>query len=252
MSYAELYPSLVLKNLLQPRNPPQIPEPLPWWYKAELRCAFQQGAPNHDIENCYPLKYEVQKSVKSGMMSFEDRAPNVKANPLSLMVIPLLICVNRSISPLVIQLAGPVPYASNRVVPYQYNATMVENGQEVPLHTTNSIMNIADIMEVTRSGRVFGPVFPKDVEDVSECKKGDVPASEFNMVEQLLQTPSKISVLSLLMNYQAHKEALQRVLEQAYVEHDVTVDQFDHILANITYCNNLSFCDEELPEEGRN
>ncbi|KAI5391446.1 hypothetical protein KIW84_076310 [Lathyrus oleraceus] len=29
MTYAELYPSLVLKNLLQPRNPPQIPEPLP-------------------------------------------------------------------------------------------------------------------------------------------------------------------------------------------------------------------------------
>ncbi|KAI5445089.1 hypothetical protein KIW84_013372 [Lathyrus oleraceus] len=59
MSYAELYPSLVLKNLLQPRNPPQILEPLPWWYKPELRCAFHQGAPGHDIENCYPLKYKV-------------------------------------------------------------------------------------------------------------------------------------------------------------------------------------------------
>ena len=82
MTYAELYPSLVLKNLLQPRNPPQIPEPLPWWYKPELRCAFHQGAPGHDIENCYPLKYEVQKLIKSGMVSFEDRAPNVKANPL--------------------------------------------------------------------------------------------------------------------------------------------------------------------------
>ena len=36
------------------------------------------------------------------------------------------------------------------------------------------------------------------------------------------------------------------------MEQDVTVDQFDHIVANITSCNNLSFCDEELPEEGRN
>ena len=42
------------------------------------------------------------------------------------------------------------------------------------------------------------------------------------------------------------------MLEQAYVELDVTVDQFDHIVSNITSCNNLSFCDEELPEEGRN
>ena len=36
------------------------------------------------------------------------------------------------------------------------------------------------------------------------------------------------------------------------MEHDVTVDQFDHIVANITSYNNLSFYDEELPEEGRN
>lgn len=28
--------------------------------------------------------------------------------------------------------------------------------------------------------------------------------------------------------------------------------QFDGIIANITACNNLSFCNEELPEEGRN
>jgi hypothetical protein len=53
------------------------------------------------------------------------------------------------------------------------------------------------------------------------------------MVEQLLQTPSKILVLSLLMNSEAHREALQKVLEQAYVEHDVTVDQFDHIMLTL-------------------
>ena len=44
---------------------------------------------------------------------------------------------------------------------------MVENGQEVSLPTTNSVMNIADVTKVTRSGRVFGPVLPKDVKDVS-------------------------------------------------------------------------------------
>ncbi|KAI5428160.1 hypothetical protein KIW84_033241 [Lathyrus oleraceus] len=158
---------------------------------------------------------------------------------------------------------------------------MLENGQDVPLPANNSIVNIADVTKVTRSGRVFGPVFPKDVEDID--KKVEVPAAnpvnapkcqsgessnlkpsdddevlrlikkrEFNMVEQLLQTPSKISVLSLLMNFEAHREALQKLLEKAYVEHDVTVDQFDRIVANITSCNNLSFCDEELPEESRN
>ncbi|MCI74256.1 hypothetical protein A2U01_0095520, partial [Trifolium medium] len=43
-----------------------------------------------------------------------------------------------------------------------------------------------------------------------------------------------------------------KVLDQAFVDHDVTIDQFGGIVGNITACNNLSFSDEELPEEGRN
>jgi hypothetical protein len=43
-----------------------------------------------------------------------------------------------------------------------------------------------------------------------------------------------------------------KVLDQAFIDHDVTIDQFGGIVGNITACNNLSFSDEELPEEGRN
>jgi len=43
-----------------------------------------------------------------------------------------------------------------------------------------------------------------------------------------------------------------KVLNQAFVNHDITIGQFDGVVGNITACNNLSFSDEELPEEGRN
>ncbi|KAI5436026.1 hypothetical protein KIW84_022456 [Lathyrus oleraceus] len=276
MTYAELYPFLVLKNFIQPRNPPQIPEPLPWWFKPELRCAFHQGAPGHDIENCYPLKYEVQKLVNSGMVSFNDRAPNVKANLLpahgnasvnmvddcrrnfqvfdvrrirrSLVEMHRTLCLisdcehdhdgcaicsvnphgcmivkkdiqklmdenviqiqqsrdiddvnvimpvfktlervviqfdssssnnsNRLVSSLVIRLAGPVPYTSDKAMPYQYNTTMIENGQEVPLPVADSVVNIANIAKVTSKGHVFGPVFPKEVEDATTSKNAEIP-----------------------------------------------------------------------------
>ena len=162
---------------------------------------------------------------------------------------------NRLVSLLVIRLVGHIPYASDKVVPYQYNARMIENGQEVPFPVADSMVNIVDISKVTRSGHVFGPVFLKEVEDVVASKIAEIPVmslirtlvcqsgesskleasdddevlklikiSEFNVVEQLLQTPSKIFVLSLLMNSEAHREALQKVIEQAYVEHDVTMD----------------------------
>ncbi|KAI5431414.1 hypothetical protein KIW84_035559 [Lathyrus oleraceus] len=61
-----------------------------------------------------------------------------------------------------------------------------------------------------------------------------IKRSEYNIVDQLLQTPSKIYVLSLLMNSEPHREALQRVLDVAYGDHDVTIEQFDSIVANIT------------------
>jgi len=72
------------------------------------------------------------------------------------------------------------------------------------------------------------------------------------VVDQLMQTPSKISILSLLINSDAHKEALMKVLEQAFVEHEVIVGQFEGIVGNITACNSLSFSEEELPAEGKN
>ncbi|KAI5445087.1 hypothetical protein KIW84_013370 [Lathyrus oleraceus] len=260
------------------------------------------GASGHDIENCHPLKYEVQKLVKNGMVSFEDRAPNVKANQLpahgnasvnmvdgcpgnfrvfdvrricrSLVEMPKTMClvsdcehdhdgcvicgvnpcgciiVKRDIQKLMdenviqIQQSRDMGEDVNVIVsvfktPEQYNGTMIKNGQEVPLPVADSVVNIVYITRVTRSGGVFSQVFPKIVEDVSVGKKAEIPVvdpvsapmcqsgessklktndddevlrlikrSEFNIVEQLLQTPSKIYVMSLLMNYEAHKEAL--------------------------------------------
>ena len=57
-----------------------------------------------------------------------------------------------SVTSLVICLPGPVPYQSEKAIPYKYNATMMEDGKEVPLP---SVVNITDISRVTRSGRVF-------------------------------------------------------------------------------------------------
>ncbi|XP_050916730.1 uncharacterized protein LOC127131882 [Lathyrus oleraceus] len=188
---------------------------------------------------------------------------------------------NSAKSPLVIYLPGPAPYQSDKVVPYKYQATMIRDGKEVPLPFIPFVINIADLSGVTRSGRVFTTVPPRNVEalvgkkmQVEESTVSNKPnvmeessraninsefdevlrlikKSEYKTVDQLLQTPSKISILSLLMSYEAHREALQKVLEQAYFDHDVTIGQFDSIVANITACNNLSFSHEELPVEGK-
>ncbi|KAI5406185.1 hypothetical protein KIW84_052797 [Lathyrus oleraceus] len=390
ITYVELYPSLIERKLITPRDPPAIPANPQWWYQPELHCVYHSGVPGHDVENCYPLKTKVQNLVRCGILCFEDVGPNVKKNPLpehgksvnmvqgcpgkykvkyvsqirqSLVQMHRLLCdyshyehdhdrcrvcsVNRlgcrqvrkdlqemldegvieilqnrnvdedepevnvispvfripepviikyngskqKVSPvLIIKPAAPVPYSSEKAIPFRYNVVAVEDGKEVPL-PSSSVVNIANVSGLTHNGRVFSaPPKPQANADFVERPIGNVvnspnPAlavkpsstlltptsvgpsgnvkedcdemlrlikkSEYNVVDQLLQTPSKISVLSLLLYSEPHREALQKVLDVAYVDHDVTIEQFDSIVANNTACNNLSFCDSDLPEEGR-
>ncbi|KAI5427680.1 hypothetical protein KIW84_032914 [Lathyrus oleraceus] len=386
-----MYPSLIERKLITPRDPPAVPTNPQWWYKPDQHCVYHSGAPGHNVENCFPLKTKVQDLMRCGILSFEDSGPNVTKNPLpehgksvnmvqgcpgkykvkyvshirqSLVELHRLLCdyshlehdhdkcrvcsVNRlgcrqvrkdlqellddgtieilqnrnvdedepevnvispvfkipepvvirydgskqKVSPsLIIKPAGPVPYASDKAVPFRYNPVAVEDGKEVSL-PSSSVVNIADVSGLTRSGRVFSaPPKPQAKADTVERPVGNavnppnpapvakpssiqktlnssvgpsgivnedcdemlrlIKKSEYNVVDQLLQTPSKISVLSLLLNSEPHREALQKVLDVAYVDHDVTIEQFDSIIANITACNTLSFCDADLPEEGR-
>jgi len=170
-------------------------------------------------------------------------------------------------APLVICLPGPIPYVSEKAIPYKYNATMMEGGREVPVPPLPSMGNIAEDSRVLRNGHVIPAVFPKKAstpaKNINQSSWANtnsyldevlklIKKSEYKVMDQLMQTPSKISILSLLINYDAHKEALMKVLEQAFVDHDVTVGQFEGIVGNITACNSLSFSDEELPGEGKN
>ncbi|PNX82497.1 coatomer subunit zeta-3, partial [Trifolium pratense] len=230
MSYTELFPALIEKNLIQTRAPPPVPAKLPWWYRSDLFCAFHQGAPDHDLDRCLVFKSEVQRLIRANILSFKDLNPNVQANPLpnhgtssvnmvsdclgsyivfntrqireSLVQMHINLCRlaffqhNHSacvvcprnprgcqkvrddiqgmldrrefiitykrnedsdsddafviipefnipepvevafnsqksvVTPLVICPSGPMPYTSNKAVPYKYNATMIEDGRE--------------------------------------------------------------------------------------------------------------------------
>lgn len=369
VTYAELLPGLLKKNLVQTRAPSPVPEKLPAWYRLDQTCDFHQGGRGHNIENCYNFKYAVQKLINDKKITFTNSAPNVQTNPLpnhgtttvnmiedcqkTRLILdvqhirtPLVpihtkmcqtslfehdhaayevclldpqgcqkvkddiqglldqgelvverkcddVCVITSeepleifydsrksvAAPLVICLPGPMPYASEKAIPYKYNATMIEDGREVPIPPLPSVGNVAEVSRVLRNGRIVPVVLPKKasapvieetqakdpsaVKDIGQSSGTNanseidevlklIKKSEYKVVDQLMQTPSKISIMSLLLNSDAHKEALMKVLEQAFVDYDVTVGQFGGIVGNITACNNLSFSDEELPKEGRN
>ena len=71
---------------------------------------------------------------------------------------------------------------------------------------------------------------PKEVtaEDTSKQEMEEVlkiiRKSDYKIVEQLGQTPSKISMLSLLLCSEAHAQALVKFLKYAHVPQEISTD----------------------------
>ncbi|KAI5430823.1 hypothetical protein KIW84_035085 [Lathyrus oleraceus] len=90
--------------------------------------------------------------------------------------------------------------------------------------------------------------FEKDVEEFMKIIK----KSDYKIVDQLNQTPSKISILSLLLCSEAHRNALLKMLNMAYVPQEISVNQLEGVIANVSTRHGLGFTDLDLTPEGRN
>lgn len=72
-----------------------------------------------------------------------------------------------------------------------------------------------------------------------------IKRSDFKIFDQLGQTPSKISILSLLLSSEALRKALLKVLNMAHMMQDIKVDLFDDVVDNITAIWYLGFNEAE-------
>ena len=50
-----------------------------------------------------------------------------------------------------------------------------------------------------------------------------------------------------MLNFEPHKEAMLKVLKQAYVPHNASTDKIDRLVGNIMMDNYISFSDDEIP-----
>lgn len=144
-----------------------------------------------------------------------------------------------------------------------------------PLVLEPTVTNIVGVGGMARRGRVFAPeqLLKNNIPENSKGKEvvgsGEGPSkkglpqeeaeefsrlirkSDYKMVDQLNQTPSKISILSLLLSSEACRGALLKILNEEYVTYDIIVEQFDEVVANITTSSYLGFRNDKLPPEGQ-
>ena len=69
-------------------------------------------------------------------------------------------------------------------------------------------------------------------------------------MEQLNKLPAWISLLILLLNSKPHCKALMRVLSEAYVAHNISVEKVNQFMSNIVVRNVIAFTDDEIPSGG--
>src|ERR1051325_7622699 len=92
----------------------------------------------------------------------------------------------------------------------------------------------------------------RDIFKPSEETLKIIKRSDYKVVDQLSQTPAKISILSLLRSSEAHKLALLKFLDDSYVAEDITINQLDVAISSLNDDSCLSFTNADLPQNGGN
>ncbi|XP_022736187.1 uncharacterized protein LOC111289419 [Durio zibethinus] len=282
---AKVFEVLVKTDMLKPIEPQNYSEII----NSTESCNYHRGVLGHSIQNCHQFRQEVQKLIDEGRMEFyQERGELVKTEvstidsknkfvrrpvtiyydekPTSKLEKP----VSRPV--VTIKVPGPFPYQNDKTVPWKYDYDVVVNPDTA---------NITGVGGITRSGRCYTPealekarkekakvgeenenqsgldtTLEKEWQKpVSESEAGEflklIKHSEYSVVEQLNKMPARISLLSLLLSSESHRNALLKVLNQAYVSHNASVEYVEQLVGNLTISNYISFSDEEIPPEGR-
>ncbi|XP_022751308.1 uncharacterized protein LOC111300005, partial [Durio zibethinus] len=280
---AKVFETLVKADMLKSIEPQNYSETV----NSTESCHYHRGALGHSIENCHQFRQEVQKLMDEGRIEFyQEREELVKVStidskykfgrrpvtiyydekPTSKLEKP----VSRPV--VTIKVSGPFPYQNDKAVPWKYDYDVVVNPDTA---------NITGVGGITRSGRCYTPealekarkekakvgeeneshsdldtTLEKEWQkSVSESEAGEflklIKHSEYSVVEQLNKMPARISLLSLLLSSESHRNALLKVLNQAYVSHNASVEYVEQLVGNLTISNYISFSDEEIPPEGR-
>ncbi|RDX84408.1 hypothetical protein CR513_34540, partial [Mucuna pruriens] len=280
MSYTALLPILLQKQLittmpLRPQEPPYSKT-----YDPNTKCDFHEGGIGHSTERCWTLKHKVQDLVDGGWIKFRENEPNIDTNPLPAHggqfintlshgmagrkdappIEPLIIYYDPAPQPTLVIIDHPArpAYKDNHAVPWSYYPTS-ENRVKVT--------NIMAPGGMTRSGRIYTPEkltkkvptteeAPRPTKDVPPAMEArdflqHIQSSACELIEQMDKTPARISLLSLLLNSNKHRNRLIEVLSQAHVPKDITIERFVGIVNDISNRGQLTFSEEDLPAEGQ-
>ncbi|PKI67553.1 hypothetical protein CRG98_012137 [Punica granatum] len=162
--------------------------------------------------------------------------------------------------PFVIEVPAKEAYQDSRV-PWTYESEVASAELDM------------SAMGITRSGRVYQgsepidkgkapatgfitvpevvPLPTKKVTDQeAETFMKVIKASKYKVVEQMSKSSAHISLLSLLLSSEPHRDTLLKVLTAAQVPKKTTPERMEETMSSI-FLNQISFSEDEIPSEGQ-
>ncbi|XP_052483110.1 uncharacterized protein LOC105784841 [Gossypium raimondii] len=251
-------------------------------YETENYCEFHHKT-GHEIQECEGFRALVQSMMDNKEMRFyedtEERR-NICATELGTgtpkINHPVVIISRPKVNEaraqvtlkIVIQKPSNFLYKDNKMVPWKYGCNVTILGKEAE--------KSQEIGSYTRNGKRYDTQAESSREEnwKKEQKKGKAAEveplvnepikeeeakeflkflkhSEYSVVEQLHKQPARISVLTLLLSSEVHRNALLKVLNETYVADDISVNKLDRLVNNIGADNFIFFNDDEIPSGGR-
>ncbi|XP_073261648.1 uncharacterized protein [Populus alba] len=226
-------------------------------------CEFH-GIEGHHIEDCIEFREKVAKMMTLGELRIEPMEDSRGVSMMEGQDKMSRVCRVQPTAngPPKLILAKPSYTKGNHnAMPYNYGFT-ANIQAPLPLFQT-------EISGLTRSGRCFTPeelrkAKGKEVVDLDKATEVNKPVteeesneflklikhSEYCIVDQLKKTSARISLMSLILSSEPHRNALQKVLNEAYVPQDIEQKTMEHLVGRIHATNYLYFTSDELDAEG--
>ncbi|XP_070036216.1 uncharacterized protein [Nicotiana tomentosiformis] len=151
-------------------------------------------------------------------------------------------------------MVAPTPSYKSDAIPWDYVAE-ARRKRKTKMEETGAAQGM------TRTGRVYTPQNlgglskeaaskPLVVETGPDDLWRKVQAREYSVVDHLNKTPAQISILSLLQDFETHRNALMKVMSKAYVPTDITSGEMENMVGQVPKSHKITFHEDELPPEG--
>ncbi|XP_070010861.1 uncharacterized protein [Nicotiana sylvestris] len=190
-----------------------------------------------------PLEFEAPSAKAPKPIEVEFGIPKAPP-PVEVTVLPPKV-------PIPVSMTDVTPFKTN-AIPWDYTAEARRKGKT---YTGEAIA----AQGMTRTGRVYTPEHLAESSKqasgrVVETRPDDlwrkVQAKEYSVAEQLNETPAQISIMALLQSSEAHKNALMKILSEAYVLSNITGGEMANMVGKVLESHKITFHEDELPPEG--